>query len=658
MMSILRNILLILVLALSLSASGQSISTDFDRKIINTDSLNLPNNTSASALITLLPELLQRPGNYILSNYDVQVEGMSVGSTADVALNGLHIIDIQRIEVSESPLSSYQKNGQGGSINIVLRTKGRENADKWGSVALDATSPLNFSPQFNIGYKKDRFMIRGIALSELENGSSDTQTLLYNNDKYLSQTFANQITRFRSELTRAYMQYDITPKDILRFNLSEIYTYNRTKNLTDYDEERSVFQRQHSLNLQALLRYQHTTPRNTFTAQMEYRYLPQSNFYDVSSLYKYDSDTKTNNISGKVEYKTLLFSQSSLQSAKRRGDISVGVNFNASYSHENNVIDDKRASGGGIAGVIPKNNAYYFMPYASFTTSLGKFRLKASGEFQHYNYSYERTNHQYSSISNDFTGKLMAEWHFTESKNLRFILDRKLQRPDSEQLFPYRLFSPKRFEYVEGNPDLKPMMVHEVTLDYIGTYKWGDFHKLVFNAGTSFSTITDIIGSLRSQQSGTNGESIGYIQQYLTFENRGSSKISSANLMALYSYKRFSLSLTGNLYHKMLDADSGDNHYTYYNISVHPHFSLNDGWHGGARFVYYSRVDQHDSYLGDCALTDITVGKAFKHLFIYVSECVSVIKDCKDVTLSGNSRTEKKYQLVPNYVSVGMKYTF
>lgn len=129
----LRCTLLLAAVVCSLHAASQAIETSFDKKIIHTDSLNMPRNTSASGLLTLLPELLQRPGNFLLSNYDIQVEGMSVGDAADVALYQMQMVDIEKIEVVESPLSSYQNNGQGGSINIILRSAGKDNDRLWGS---------------------------------------------------------------------------------------------------------------------------------------------------------------------------------------------------------------------------------------------------------------------------------------------------------------------------------------------------------------------------------------------------------------------------------------------------------------------------------------------------------------------------------------------
>ena len=127
-----RKSLFLLMLVLSVQAFGQALVTQFDKKVIYPDSLNLPRNTSAMTVITSLPELLQRPGDYILNNYDVQVDGMTIGSAVDVALSQLQVMDIDFIEVCESPVTSHFKNGQGGSINFVLRSKGGEKGKPWG----------------------------------------------------------------------------------------------------------------------------------------------------------------------------------------------------------------------------------------------------------------------------------------------------------------------------------------------------------------------------------------------------------------------------------------------------------------------------------------------------------------------------------------------
>lgn len=648
---------IILLLIVSTNVFGQAIETNFDKKIIYTDSLNLPRNTSASVLITLLPELLQRPGDYLLSNYDIQIEGMSVSSAADVALYAMQIVDIERVEVKESPMASYQKNGQGGSINLILRSSGQQSGSHWGSAGLIASTALDLAPQLNIGYRSKRFMLRGMLLGEVHSAKSDAQTIAYYDDKFASQTNVSSDRNFSTQLARAYMQYDLTKHDRINLDLSEIYTNSRSEDVTDFDNENPLSQRQKSVNLQTHLVYRHTAARSALLAEVEYNHSPQDIRYDVPHSYSYSNDTRGDRLSGKLEYKHTLFDNAGVAGRRSVADLSLGMNFNATFGSEMEHIVDQRVSEYEFERSVPQNDTHYLMPYLVFTTDLGKLRFKLAGEYQHFNYSVDRIGIPYTATSNDFTGKLMAEWHIAESRNLRFILDRKLQRPAADQLYPYRMFSPKHYEYVEGNPDLRPMMVHEAMIDYMGTYKVGTDQTLVFNAGASISRITDIISNKRSSSGGATG-GLGLAQKILSFENRGTSHVASANLMSLYTNKAFTLSFAGNLYHRMPGAESDAGHYTYYNLSLSPYFRLNDGWHGGARLVYFSRVNQQSGSLGDCAACDMTVGKALKRFFIYLTESVSILTDTKDVTNSGNKRTEKKYSMIPSLVGIGMKYSF
>lgn len=651
-----RYTLLLLFAFFSLYASGQAFDTNFDKKIIYTDSLNLPRNTSASVLITLLPELLQRPGDFLLSNYDIQIEGMSVSSAADVALYAMQTVDIEKVEVTESPMASYQKNGQGGSINLVLRSSGAEGSNRWGSAGFIASTPFDVSPQFSIGYRNKGVMVRGILLGEVHNAQNDVQTVTYDGGGLVNQTGVSSDRRFRTELARAYMQFDLTGRDKIKLDLSEIYTYSRANDVTDFNFQDVLTQRQKSVNLQAHLNYKHTTARGSMVADVEYANTPSWNSHHVPHSYRYRNDAKSNRLSGKLEFKTVVFGNATVADGRGRGELTGGVNFNATLGSETAYIDDEMVAGGEMERRVPQNDTHYIMPYMTFTTEMGRLRVKVAGEWQHFNYSFDRIGIPYSATSNDFTAKMMAEWHITELRNLRLILDRKLQRPNAEQLYPYRTFNAARFEYVEGNPDLTPMMVHEVMVDYMGTYRMGAEQSLVINAGASISRITDIIRDKRITSSG--GSGLGYTQNYLSFENRGSNNLASVNLMSLYTYKAFTLSFAGNVYHRMPNAESDGGHYTYYNLSLSPYFRLKDGWHGGARLVYFSRVNQRDGSLGDSAACDMTVGKALKRFFIYLTESVSIFSDTKDVTRSDNTYTEKKYKMMPSIVGIGMKYSF
>lgn len=652
-MKILRHILLLVLLMIVSSAYSQAVKTDYDKKIIITDSLNIPGNTSASTVISLLPELLQRPGDYILSNYDVKIDGMSVGSAADVALLQLHIVDIEKIEVSESALSSYQKNGQGGSINLVLRSKGSSADDRfWGSVGMHGSTYRDLGQQINLGYKNKGLLVRGIVLGEMTNWGRDVVTSVYEDGGLAKETTVSTDSRFRTELARAYLQYNITKQDQIKFSLSEIYSYSKNKNITNNDVENYVTGIDKNLSVQANLSYRHSSRRSSLGASVEFGHKPSDKDKYVGDMYVVNKK-KANTISGKVDYKTTLYDDVNASGRKRKGELTIGVNFNTSLGSEKEHIDKGETM---INWDIPQNDTRYIMPNATFNTTLGKLRMKVSGGWQYFSYDIERSGKPHSSVSNDITGKFMAEWHFTNLRKVRFILDRKLKRPSSSQLYPFLTMNSDQTKYIEGNPDLKPMMVHEAMFDYIDTYNFGQGHQLVINTDISIRGITNIIGEEKSTRPDPVDESTK--ANFVTYVNRGSNTVTSANLMALYTYKAFSLSFAGNIYHKEADASSGGDHYTYYNLGLFPSFRIKNGWSGGARFVYYSHVSQRNTTLGDCAAADITVGKSINRLFFFLSKCFSFHKNSIDVTTSGSQRKEKKYEMLSSYTGIGVKYSF
>lgn len=636
------------------NAFSQAVKTDYDKKVIITDSLNIPGNTSASTVISMLPELLQRPGDYILSNYDVKIDGMSVGTAADVALMQLQIVDLEKIEVSESAMTSYQKNGQGGSINLVLRSSGSSAKDRfWGDVSMHGSTYRDLAQRISLGYKNKGLMVRGIALGEITNANRDVVTSVYEDGGLAKETTVRTDGRFRTELARAYLKYNITKQDEIKFAVSEIYSYTKNRNITNMDVENHVTGINKDLNVQANISYKHATKRGSLGASIEFGHKPsdKSNYADGMLV---TNKKKADVFSGKVDYKTILYDDVTALGRKRKGELTIGVNFNTSLGSEKEYIGNELTD--ILARDIPQNDTRYIMPNVTFNTTLGKLRLKASGGWQCFSYTFERSGKPHSAVSNDLTGKLIAEWHFTGLRKVRFILDRKLKRPSSSQLYPFITMNSDQTKYIEGNPDLKPMMVHEAMFDFIDTYNFGQGHQLVLNTDISISGITNIIGEEKSTRPDPIDESA--TANYITYVNRGSNSVTSANLMALYTYKAFSLSFAGNIYHKEADATSNNNYYTYYNLCLFPSFRIKNGWNGGARFVYYSHVNQRNTSLGDCAAADITIGKSINRWFIHISKCFSFNKNSTDVTTSGNQRKEKKYEMLSSYTGIGVKFSF
>ena len=632
-------------------ASAQAVQISLDSKVIMVDSLNLPANTNAYTILAMMPELLQRPGNVSYSNYDICVNGMSVSEVSDVALSQIHLQDIESIEISESPISSYQKNGVGGCIDITLKDHGIKSDKVWGSASMEMSYPLDIAPQLLIGHRSKDFTIGGILLSEIYKNSSSTETRTFNDNQFTGSQWNDIDARSRAQLARVYMGYQPTKNDRFQLNLSETYSYDKDINIPDHEDPKTSTEKSRATNLEALFNYKHTFGRTSFTTEVQYTYNPgyKHNFHPEFQNYK--NHFKTHNVSGKVDLKHTVLRGTN----GKKMTFGAGCKLNSAFKNED-IFSQALEYPATPLYFEPENKTFFVQPYASFETTIGKLRLKAIGEFQHYSYDINKMDESHSVESNDFTGKLIAEWHITPHRNMRLIVDRKLQRPNDEQLFPKRIFSAERQMYVEGNPYLTPVMSHEVRLDYVSDYRWGE-HSLLFEAGASYNHVDHIINSVIKGGSSAEGE-WGLTQEYLTFENNGTNSILSANMMAMYSIRSFSVSFTGNVYHNNQHVNGEYNHYTYYNLSVNPHFNLKDGWHGSVSLTYNSKVKRVNSSLSDYTMSTMSVGKRWDDFFIYCFNKIALQKQAVDVQTDTSVRKERYYEMAPNVVGVGVKYNF
>lgn len=651
----------ILVLALSLLPSysyAQSVKTTFDEKVVYTDSLNLPKNTRVTTVLDMLPELLQRPGETLMSNYDIQVEGMSVGSARDVALSQLQIVDVEQIKISESPISSYNNNGQGGAINIVLRSSSDEGKPYWGSAGVELGYPFNVSPQANIGYKNDKLMVRGMLLGKLYNAVTESDVAIQR-DGFLEEFSAldNDIKN-RAQLASAYLAYKPTSKDVFKLNVSESYSNDMLENIHVHNVNEQAQQDNNNTVLRTVMNYQHNFGRSSFSAEAQYLYNPAFGRFEQSSVRSYNTDSKSHNVSGKVQYTTYLLSPSSANDPNAATvKLNVGTNFNHNMAKVD--LDIFESALNEDQNINTDSKTWYIMPFANLEASFGKFRLKAVGEYQFIEYNMKMKSEPYTTSEGDFTGKLMAEWHITPHKNLRFVLNRSLERPTAEQLYPYIYYSPSVMFHVKGNRSLLPMLSHEFAVDYISDYKWKNNQSLLIDVGLSFNRVSETISAYSVVMKDTDIKD-GAIGSFMTYKNYGTSNIYKANLMAQYSYKAFSISFAGNwFYNDMNGVERVDYHYSYFNFSLYPHFNLSDGWHGGAKFVYYSKVDLGSLVLSNGAITRMTFGKSWQKFFVYLFQDVALHKHAEDIVYypDGSARIDT-YDMIPNSMGVGIKVCF
>lgn len=624
--------------------SAQSIQYNYDTKVIYTDSLQMPRNTLAYSLLIMLPEMLQRPGESLLSNYDVKINAVSVGNASDVALNQLMIADIEKIEISESPVSSYLNNGVGGSINLVLRSKPEDNRKTWGSVGLTTYYPADLAPQFLLNYNHDRFTFRTVLLGEIYRNTWNEDYVTKDlSEGLINREHSDNDYRYRTQLGNVYLAYRPTDRDELKLELSETSNHLKTLVTPDYDDAQLKRNHEKMFSLDAVLKYNHLFNHAKLETEFHMGYSPQEQETFFGGFKNLSKDSRQSKMAGKVELKGDLLPST----GKTSMEWSFGTTFNAVRA--NDEIFNRFMINAADVDVNPMNNTHFIQPFAQLRMKSGKLKMQIRGELQHFCYELQRMEKDYNFSRNDVTGMFIAEWHFNSRRFLRLMLDRKLNRPSENQLFPLVLLDPESLSYQKGNPELHPVLSHEVSLDFISNHRVDD-HVFSYNARLSYNMQNDLINSISAT-----GDAV---PNYMTYENNGDSKILNADFMALYRYRQFILSVTANGYHKQQILGGAESKYNYYNLSIYPQFNLADGWHGGVQATYYSKVKLQSGTLSDCCLTQMTVGKQWRHLFVYFYDRVTMHKQALDKSIVDGRKLFTYYEMVPNCVGVGVKYSF
>jgi len=651
-----KKIITIAILCLaSLGSSlgfAQSVQIDFDKKVIYCDSLNMPVNTTALELMTLLPEMLQRPGTLLLSNYEVKVQGMSINQGKDVALSSLHIEDIEKIVVDESPMSSYLNNGASGSIDIVLRQHEAKPKNSWGNVTLSASYPADFAPQVLLGHYREKMVVHGLMLADIYKNSTSDANLSFDNNGVLTSNSQRDIdSRYRTQLARAYMQFMPSQKDKIELKLSQTYTYNQEKVTPDFLSNMTESNCSKSTQLHALASYKRTfSPRSSLLFEGQYIYTPET-YNDLYPLaQQLDRDKTSNTAAGKAEFETALLPQA------RKADLKfvMGSVFNNTTSKQD-ISSFYFAYDKDYAG-RQDYNTFFTQPYLMFKLTAGKLRAKIEGQFQHFKYNLTNQDKETSVTNNDFTGSFVAEYHFTPHQNLRLFTVRSLQRPAATQVSTQPIFDAVMSNYVIGNNGLLPSLSHEVRMDYIADYKWNE-HGLMLDASASYNHVNDIIGSTVV---GEREALPGVILDCVSYENNGYNNIANFNLMAMHTYKSMTVSLTGNLYHNEEHRSAGNDHFTYYNLALYGQFRLLNGWQGSAKVAYYSKVHRTLDTLSDCAVSTLSIAKSINsHFSAYVFARIAMQQKAEDTSsASDGSNTISRYDMATNATGFGIRYTF
>jgi len=629
----------------SMFCTAQTVSVDFDSKVIYTDSLNMPESTIAKYIVSILPELLERPGDFSLNDYDVKVEDMPVGDAIDAVLTQIRFCDIEKIEISESPLSSFQHESKSGSINIILKKRDTEQKHYWGSASLDYTTPMDICPSASFGYRKDKFMIRALLVGEYYKADYDTDNVDYDGKgNQLSTITQNSSEKFWTNMGTLFMNYNATPKDEFLLRASIRRSIEKMDVTSSDPYHLPSNKEENRTNLRAYLKYKHIfSPNSQLEFESQYNHHPERD--DVSegagTIYR---DDKDNDISGQLKLKLSLLPADS----KYKSFLCVGSNGFASFGnnytgHLQTAVERHSSS--------DKVRSRGLTPFIESENTLGQFKVKLVANLQYYHYDFRREGSERMHRDNtDLAGKLMVEWHFKPGQMFRLIGDHQNSRPSEMMIYPYLVEDAATQAHLIGNLDLESTRSNSCTLDYFYSKYWGD-HSLTMNVSGSYNHISDIIeGTTKSDDKG---------EVYNTYCNVGKNNMLVGMIMAMYKYKMLSLTLTADYYNNFKKLDSGDDHYRYFDISLMPTFKTRTNWMASMRIKYFSPVDTKRIHRGACAGISCQIGKTWGAFNVHAFGNVSLLGRTTDTTYGADGLySETISNVIKNSCGAGVRYSF
>lgn len=412
MKSLLVTIFLFLTSAV-LSMSASIVEVNFEKKEIKTDSLALPKDINVGALIRLLPELLQRPGEHTLTHYEVQVEGMNMGEASDAVLAVLQLEDVDFVEVLSTPIASDLNNGQSGAINIHLKSHASLPKGWTGLASLGVSTEATVMPSFMFDYHNEKIAVRTMGFGEYFNNEQDfTRTGYLPMQEHTSENY-------RQQLMQASVTYQPNARNTIQLTVNESTCHDR-EDFEYHDSSPSDAQaysdsilRERGVSVSTQLFYRYKLSGSRFLdAKVKYSHQPQySSVFEATSFNKVAIDLLGNSWQGEF-----LFNDA-YKLGNNKGTLSYMVGTKAALIHKNQylyyTIKDHE-----VTSLKNKDKVGVLMPVTKIALLYGKFHFNVQAEYLW------NQDSQYS----DWTGRTELGWMFDSHNHVRMLLTRDVNR--------------------------------------------------------------------------------------------------------------------------------------------------------------------------------------------------------------------------------------
>ncbi len=617
-------------------------------KAIQVDKLNLPASTPVKDVLAYLPELVNRKNDYIAANYDIQIEGISVGDARDATLSQLHIADVKVIEVNENSLNSVTTFGQGGSINIILKESDKNIS---GSATLDAAYVPDYVGGILLNHKTEKWSVKAFGNVEYYKPEAFKETM---GTPGYDDEFTEAKQRFFSESAQISARYQPTETDVFKFHFSNVIldqkkNTNYWGNSYQYKEDVTI----NTCNINTMAEYSHQFHnKSKLSAFLRYSYVPETvlrnmNFpgETVVNNYMTDYNMKAHNLYFKCDYSHPLLNVS------EEKKLALNTGLHATVRNSNN--DAIRIMENYGSAKLSNEKNYFLRPYVALDGRYKSLSFTGMADFQYFHYKIGMNdNTDFSTVENNVTGMANVMWTINKRNSLRLSFNHTISRPSGPQLFPYMISDPLESVMIQGNPELRPYKIDNIDLDYILNLSTSD-HTLTFNLGADYSYAHDLIK--------TYSDNIPDMDQIATcYTNYGSFHIYRGDLMAYFSKGVFSVSLTTNFYLGYDAEGEGEDDFTHFNISLTPSLNFKSGWNASASIYYNSKIENRYYVGGDLCYANFRIGKTWKHWNVHLFSLVNFNDRAVDkfYDMNGKIYAQKNYDYMKYEVGVGTRFRF
>lgn len=628
-----------LLLSLCLQAKDEYIIEETPgSKKLNVSRLEVSPGTTLGELLELFPELLYREGDDQLDIYDLQVNGISTGISAETVIAQLLARDIESITVSQSPSMTQQVKGQGAVINVTLKNPEEGFS---GSAALEAGTLAYAMPSASFNYKKDKLLLRGSLMMEyyhpFHNCSSETWI---QGDELISSRSDTCRRDYGYELARLQLDYNPDNRNSLKAwawqSWSKDCRNTDTESLTPLIYKSESDRTTSGFSMTAGARYGHEFLSSSLSTQLEYSYIPTREDYSNRVFPSVIDQSCSNSISrhniGGVTSYTYHFSPAD---TVRNCNLSLGLNYSyapalVSYREQETYKED--------AALDSRTSQLLLSPYIEASGLLGPVTLNGGFRYQYVNMSVKvEKGDTYDMPSPDYTAFFKLGWQIKPHHYLNTVLDRSVNRPDPRQMYPCTYYDPSIRRYVKGNEELRPMSLYSASLNYINDFNKGG-HSLVTSATVQYIKANDIICNT-------------YSLDYNSYVNDGCSDILSANAMLHYSYGVLSINFTGNIFQNWTHIQGSNDSYFNFNLGLIPVLTFRENWRISTKLSYYSRVITQTISLSDYFYGQFNVSKTWGKWTVYAKYQDLFHKTAEDSIMEGLVYHSKSYNLRnPNFL--------